>query len=53
VLAADVRLLTLVGAGGVGNTRLAVAVADSMRTNSAFSDVRFVDLAPLPEPHMW
>src|SRR5438128_6403529 len=50
VLAEGVRLLTVVGPGGVGKTRLAVAVAESLRGDPGFSDIRFADLAPLPEP---
>jgi len=50
VLAEDVRLLTVVGPGGVGKTRLAVAVAESLRGDPAFSDIRFADLATLSEP---
>src|SRR5437660_11897079 len=50
VLADDVRLLTVIGPGGVGKTRLAVAVAESLRGTPGFSDIRFADLAPLREP---
>ena len=45
----EVRLVTLTGAGGVGKTRLALAVAEGLL--DAFEDgACFVDLAPIVDP---
>ncbi|MCY7314338.1 MAG: winged helix-turn-helix domain-containing protein [Rubrivivax sp.] len=50
-LLADTHLLTLVGSGGVGKTRMALEVAD--RVGADFSDgVCFVELAPVTDPSL-
>jgi predicted ATPase/DNA-binding winged helix-turn-helix (wHTH) protein len=50
-LARDTPVLTLVGAGGVGKTRLALAVADRLR--GEFADGAWlVELAPVADPSL-
>src|SRR5215468_551979 len=44
------RFITIVGAGGIGKTTVALALAEALA--SAYEHgVRFVDLSPLNEPH--
>jgi predicted ATPase len=51
LLAAQVRLLTLVGPPGIGKTRLSINVA--VEAAHAFTDgVHFVELAPLRDPEL-
>jgi len=42
------RFVTLVGPGGIGKTRVALTVAERLRT-AYLDDVRFVDLAPITD----
>jgi predicted ATPase/DNA-binding winged helix-turn-helix (wHTH) protein len=45
------RLVTVVGAGGVGKTRLILAAADRVRVSYA-NDAWFADLAPVEDPRL-
>jgi predicted ATPase/DNA-binding winged helix-turn-helix (wHTH) protein len=48
---AESRLVTVVGAGGVGKTRLALAAADRIRRSDA-EGAWFADLGPLEDPRL-
>jgi len=49
----ETRLLTLVGTGGVGKTRLALATLESLQDDPRFSDgIAWVDLAALSDPSL-
>jgi predicted ATPase len=48
----DVRLVTLVGPGGVGKSRLAIAVARELQAREAFDSVWLIRLAALDAPEL-
>jgi predicted ATPase len=49
----DVHLLTLVGSGGIGKTRLALEVARLFAAEVGGDAVSFVDLAPVHDAAVW
>jgi predicted ATPase len=49
----DVRLVTLIGSGGIGKTRLALEVARLSGSAADPEAVSFVDLAPVHDAALW
>lgn len=49
---AAVRLVTLTGQGGIGKTRLAVAVAEALQQRSPSTGVVFVPVASIDDPEL-
>lgn len=47
----DVRMVTIVGPGGIGKSRLALAVAEGARERCP-DGISYIDLAPLTEPSL-